>query len=125
LQILVFVHTIVSAGKDSKNGKCGKSIKKKESVGKANQPLMRQSPCHDFTTSFFNTYKSSSYGDMTNNAISGFAYPGVKYFQLVAVCKYNNYTYDCIYSATFCDASGYLNSLYQAAHRNNNVTTVS
>ena len=125
MKILVFVHTIVSAGKDSKNGKGGEPIKKQERAGKVNQPLLRQSPSHDFTTSFFNTYKLSSYGDIKNNVISGFACHEVRYFQVVVVCKYNNYTYDCIHSAIFRDAISNLNFLYQAVHSNNNVPSIS
>ena len=58
-----------------------------------------------------------SYNDITNNAISGFAYPEVEYFQLVGVCNNVANDFDCISSADFSDVMGYLN--YQVAHRNN------
>ena len=61
----------------------------------------------------------SSYNDITNNAISGFAYPEVEYFQLVGVCNNVANDFDCISSADFSDAMGYLNFHYQVAHRNN------
>ena len=59
------------------------------------------------------------YNDITHNAISRFAYPEVKFFQLVGVCNNVANDFDDISSADFSDAMGYLNFHYQAAHRNN------
>ena len=61
----------------------------------------------------------SSYNDKTTNAISGFAYPEVEYFQIVGVCNNVTNDFDCISSADSNDAMGYLNFHYQVAHRNN------
>ena len=58
-----------------------------------------------------------SYNDITNNDMSGFAYPVVEFFQLVGVCNKVANDFDCISSADFSDAMGYLN--HQVAHRNN------
>ena len=60
-----------------------------------------------------------SYNDITNNDMSGFAYPVVEFFQLVGVCNKVANDFDDISSADFSDAMGYLNFHYQAAHRSN------
>ena len=60
-----------------------------------------------------------SYNDITNNDMNGFAYPVVEFFQLVGVCNNVANDFDCISSADFSDAMGYLNFHYQAVHRNN------
>ena len=60
-----------------------------------------------------------SYNDITNNAISGSAYPLVEYFQLVGICNNVANDFDDISSADFSGAIGYLNFHYQAAHRSN------
>ena len=66
----------------------------------------------------------SSYNDITNNAISGFAYPEVEYFQLVGVCNNVANDFDCISSADFSNTMDYLIFHYQVAHRNNKASGV-
>ena len=60
-----------------------------------------------------------SYKDITNNAISRFAYPGLEYFQLVGVCNNIINDFDSVSSEVVSDAMGYLNFHYQEANRNN------
>jgi hypothetical protein len=57
----------------------------------------------------------SSYNDKTKNAISGFANPEIENFHLVDVCNNLANDFDCISSADFSDAMGYLSFHYQAA----------
>ena len=60
-----------------------------------------------------------SYHDSSCDAISGFAFPEVFYFENAGVPFDIANNYDVISSQDFSDAIGYLNLHYQAAHRNN------
>ena len=59
----------------------------------------------------------SSYNVITNTAIWGCTYPEVEYFQCVGISNNVADDFDCISSADFSDAMGYLNIHSQAAYR--------
>ena len=60
-----------------------------------------------------------SYNDTTNNAISGFAFPEVVYFEQAGVCIDIPSDFDVLTSRDISDIVGYLNFHYQVAHRKN------
>ena len=59
------------------------------------------------------------YHDSSFDAIGGFAFPEVFYFENAGVPFDIANNYDVISSQDFSDAMGYLNFHYQVAHRNN------
>ena len=74
--------------------------------------------CHFLLRSIYDSLLLS-YHDSSSQAINGFAFPEVFYFENAGVPSEIANNFDVISSQDFSDVMGYLNFHYQVAHRKN------
>ena len=87
----------------------------------SNPTMATLDSCQFLHRVFYNILLLSS-NDTTNNAISGFSFPEVVYFEQAGVCIDVPSDFDVLTSRDISDVMGYLHFHYQVLHRKNNAS---